>query len=436
MNILTLLHIVLFLIIASLLWMRKPQWALGLFVGAVILQLIISGHRWQFIPLYLFIVIPILLLLWQNAPQWVMAGLIFMMFCGFLLTGFLNYTFPEFAFPEPTGDYPVGVTKLDSTNDADAVIWYPAAPTENDEPYGYLTHFDKTLMGAPPIIYSHLKGKPMASFADAQAVSATFPVIIYAHSADGFAEENSFLLTDLASHGYVVVAIAHARGASEYDLDLQSLGTEPETFMAAMKDYPLPDRLKEVEDVIAALPAINSSHSLLQDRLDLSQINFVGYSLGGGVLSDYCALHDQCTAVLNLDGNPFMTAHTTGLSAPYFHISQNTAFELAATDGPGSPTAQTANLYIEEVSQVVANTKGNGKTAEWIMLNNSGHATFTDMAHWIGPRWGFLEILLGTVDTELAHEAIHTTTIQFLQNPTEIQATIESESELMVPFPE
>ena len=384
--------------------------------------------------LYLILFLIIVIILWVRKPHWIVTVLTLMFCFGIGLLGIYRYTLPHFPFPEATGSYDVGVTTFEHNEMVRALVWYPAEATAAQSRYGYLSHFDRPLLGLPPLVYGRLTGRPTAAYQDAIAVDDQFPVVLYTHGADGFTEENTFLLTELASHGYVVISVVHAKSVSDYELNLQRLGSEPELFLETMKTAVMPDRLVELTWIIDQLPQLNQTDPLFQGRLDLSAINFIGYSLGGGVVSDYCALHENCTAVLNLDGNPFMTAHEHGVSAPYLHISQHAFLKLAAQSAPDSPTNQMATLYQNEVAQVIHHTKQNGQPAKWLLLQDSGHGSFTDMAYWIGPRWGFLQTFLGTVKTEASQGAIRHLAVQFLQNPENIEAT-PLHTNLIVDFP-
>lgn len=357
-------------------------------------------------------------------------------FGGFTLSGILRYALPDFEIPQPTGKYSVGVTEYTWTSGVRVKIWYPASVGSEAKEYGYLADFNQPVMGLPPIVYSHLKGRKTFSYQDTPPIEDIFPVIIYEHGAGGYAEDNTFLLTDLASHGFVVISVIHQNTLTEYNLDLEGLSATPEKFLAVLKDTMMPDRIKELTLVVNGLKTLSQRETLLQGRLDLDRISFVGYSLGGGIVTDYCATHPTCQAVVNLDGNPFTSAHQTGLTAPYLHISQNALLILAEDDDPMSATAQMGNLYKREVRQVVENTINNGYTADWLLLNNSGHGSFTDLSYWVAIRWGMLQSILGTVDTESSQEAIRTITREFLQNPASTESVRNRYQELFSRFPD
>ena len=410
--------------------------ALAILVGAVLLQLIIIGFNWQSVPFYVCISLPVILTIWRNAPQWSISLLAISMFFGFFLAGFLTITLPNFEIPTPTGTYSVGITDHQFANNAQVKIWYPATNTANNDAYGYLTDFDRPIMGLPPIIYSHLKGKNTHAFANAQAAAGRFPVIIYEHGADGHVEENTFLLTNLASHGFIVVAVVHKNTLANYELDLATLSAHPEQFLSAMTDIVMPDRKIELTYVVNNLAQINEAAINVQGRLDLSQIHFLGYSLGGGIVTDFCATTPICHPVINLDGNPFSMAHQTGLSAPYLHISQQVFLDMAAVEGPSSTVAEMGSLYQQDVQQVVKHTINNGFAADWLLLVDSGHASFTDMSYWINGRWGVLGTLFGTAVTESSHKTIQTVILSFLKDPSSIDSVKTRYAEQLVDFPD
>lgn len=410
-----------FTIIAYLLWIRKPQWALATFVLIAALQLLLEGYRWQLIPFYGLLLLLLVLTFWQTSPQWAGNSILVFAFCGIAFSTGLHYLLPDFEFPQPTGNYTVGVTDHAWSSGVRAKIWYPANPAIHVEESGYLADFDRPLLGLPTIVYSHLKGRKIASYQDATPAGGHFPVIVYEYGADGHAEENTFLLTDLASHGYVVVAVDHSKTLAEYALDLVDLSTQPEQFLAAMREVVMPERFGDLMHVVNGLETFNQNHFLLAGMLDLAQINFLGYSLGGGIVSDYCATHSNCRAVVNLDGNPFISAHEMGINAPYLHLSQQIFLDLAKESGPTSTVAEMGVLYQWDVGEVITKTRNRGYPATWWLLNRSGHGSFTDLPYWIGVRWGMVQSLLGTVDTESSHSALRALILEFLQNPNEME---------------
>lgn len=139
-------------------------------------------------------------------------------------------------------------------------------------------------------------------------VPEALPVIIYSHGLTGFEMESTVLCADLASSGFVVVAVGHPYGSSIVTY------TDGSTFV---DDTPV-DKMKnelgslEVlwhEDVCAAmnkLSDMNCSDSMWNGKLDLNTTGILGVSFGGccGIAS---ALKDDAFKyAVNLDGSLFI----------------------------------------------------------------------------------------------------------------------------------
>lgn len=410
----------------------SPRWVLlplGLLAGLVFWE----GLRWQLAPVYLLVTIYVIalftnpVLLSRTAIN--LSATVIVVGVSLLLT----YTFPDFQMPEPTGDYAVGVVdqRVSSTDwaDIDLKIWYPAMSVEQTASQPYIANLDRSILGIPQVLFSHVRGRETPTFQSPELsdASAQYPVIIYSHGAGTFAEDNTFLLSDLASHGFVVISVDHPKPIDEYDVNMAALAEAPEATLEALAQAVFPDRVREVAATVAYLDFLNKADNLFKGRLDTSALGAIGYSLGGGVMTEYCAVHQRCRVMVNLDGNPFGSARDIGVQVPYLHLSQHTLLSLDETELDDSPSAQVAQLYIDEVNDVVQHTQKNGTSTHWFQVLESGHVSFTDIALWIQPRFGPLQSMLGSGDPQTLHEVIHNLTRSFvsdtLLNTTSFEAT-------------
>jgi predicted dienelactone hydrolase len=142
-----------------------------------------------------------------------------------VLSGILaGWLVPVIKLPDPTGPYHVGVVDrelVDKTRGRRLMvtIWYPAAQGGTPAP---LTHYPDevatalgNLSGLPAMLFQHLRyitldateGVPLA------ADQVPFPVLVFSHGLVGLRLQNSSTLQELASWGYVVVAIDHTDAA-------------------------------------------------------------------------------------------------------------------------------------------------------------------------------------------------------------------------------
>lgn len=409
-------------------------------LSCLVLQVLIEGFRWQLAPLYaLGIMVTVLALVRVVLPSPVMV--LGVVTC-FLLAAFaflLSYAFPNFPMPEPTGPYAVGATERTFSNERGTLtvkVWYPAEFTEGDTPQPYLLGFKRSIMGLPPFIYSHMKGRPTRAFEDARLSTAkdAYPVIVYSHGGDGFVEDNSFLLTELASHGFIAFAVEHPKPLHAYGFDPQALARDPEGLLAFMVNRVMPDRVRDVNSVIAALGQLSQQDDLFRGRLELSKMGLLGYSFGGSVMTEVCAVQQTCRAVVNLDGNAFATARTLGSRGPYLHLSQSVLLELADKAEDATPVSQMAALYLDEVSDVIKHTQANGYRAVWLQLKGSGHAAFTDMVFWTPLRRGPLHSVLGGGDAAKLHATVCELTRTFFEDAWNETAAFEKARVLHRPF--
>jgi dienelactone hydrolase len=250
--------------------------------------------------------------------------------------------------PAPTGPYAVGRVEYDWTDAAradplapqagtkrDLVVWcwYPAVRVRAaatapylparwgqlmDEGYGWL---GRQLIQSSGSIQTH-------SVADAPlATAAPFPVLIFEPGLGNIPTQYTTLLEDLASHGYVVFAIAPTYSADvvvfpdgrvarataagqspESGADLQAVGDRLVLVWAA--------DVRFVIDQVAALDARPGSR--FSGRLDLARLGVFGHSFGGATAAEVCQLDRRCKAGIDLDGDLFGQVVRTGLTTPFF----------------------------------------------------------------------------------------------------------------------
>ncbi|MCA1792079.1 MAG: hypothetical protein LC667_20180, partial [Thioalkalivibrio sp.] len=187
----------------------------------------------------------------------------------------------------PRGDYPVGVRtlelvnpdQLDLLNAVDGVapmydrpltveVWYPAIIpdgeieiTEYDEVLGVSNNPDR------PLIPFTFLGRALRD-AEPDTSGAAFPLVIVSHGYPGSRMMMTYLTENLASKGYVVVAIAHTE--STYN----DAGPFPSTLLNRSLD------ILFVLDEFASLGAADGD-SFLAGIINADTTALIGYSMGG-----------------------------------------------------------------------------------------------------------------------------------------------------------
>ncbi|HTE16957.1 MAG TPA: hypothetical protein VK689_01080, partial [Armatimonadota bacterium] len=212
-------------------WGRLRFWPpLNVLPGVTaLLQIVLEGWRWQFIPLYLLAAaIPLMTFIRRSKPavRWMRLA------SGVALAGVVlgsvvlaGWALPVITLPAPTGPYAVGVTDrelVDTARDRRlmATVWYPAAATGDPAPF---THEPDALMaglehltGVPGVVFQHLRYITVAASDGAPILASEqpFPVLVFSHGLVGMRMQNASMLQDLASWGYVVLALDHTDAAA------------------------------------------------------------------------------------------------------------------------------------------------------------------------------------------------------------------------------
>lgn len=168
----------------------------------------------------------------------------------------VGYAVSELSYPDPAGD---GERSLY------LATWYPSTDATAGAEIRYRGAFLRS---------DALEGAPRAE--------GTFPVAIFSHGHQGFAEASSFLMTHLASHGWVVVAPDHT-GNTSFD------SPDRETPIYYQRPY----------DLSATL-----DHVLAQPGNDAEHVVAMGHSFGGYTLfSSGGARYDAAVLAACLDGS-------------------------------------------------------------------------------------------------------------------------------------
>ena len=243
-----------------------------------------------------------------------------------------------FKIPEPTGPHPVGVKDLimtDSSRESHEKgrrllvrLYYPVAAASGTRvPYfpdpGIANNLAE-MMDVPLFTVSHLKyGRTNATFDPAPAILSNLPLIIFSHGLNGMRAQNTYLLEDLASHGYLVAGIEH------HGFSIGSIfpdGTLGEYSKKNELSHPDAGRdiittwSKDQEFVHNQLIELNNQNKLFQEKQNLGKTGLLGHSFGGATSFHTVSLENNFTAAINMDGFYFGKDPKAGTNKPIMEI--------------------------------------------------------------------------------------------------------------------
>ena len=313
-----------------------------------------------------------------------------------LLSPLAYWMFPMFELRQPSGALAVGTTELHlidasrpevhTANPLDrrelmVKVWYPAETGACQRTAAYLEHAPALARAVDreswPLgtVLSHLDQIATHACADAPAAAAQlkYPVLIFSHGLTmGYAAQNTVLMEELASRGYVIVAIDHPYqglaavfpdghvatfsndawagpsdprpGSAQYlraqaeakksldptvQLRFQQLSVRERPLEAQRRRFWYEYWSQDQRFVLDQLERIESGAepTPLRGRLDLARVGLFGMSFGGATSAWTCAHDERCKAGINLDGfgnvlvelpphrQPFMSMNSEGETA-------------------------------------------------------------------------------------------------------------------------
>ena len=247
-------------------------------------------------------------------------------------------------------------------------FWYPAQAKAGNWPAAYA---DRLLAQHRPFWGAYTNRVPsfvqMASVdAPAAAAHDRFPIIIYTHGLGteqgrGVRTENTEKIQELASHGYIVLAIDHT--------DAYGVVLPPDQLLVGRNAFSfnfLNDRLKDIEFLLNYLEQLNADDSVFRGRLDLDRIGIMGWSFGGGTAGEALRLQDRLKVAVLLDGylGSMPNLVSKGLTKPFLTMN-------SPSSGLASDNTTLFNKSPKDVYQ--------------LSIKDASHEAFTDNAWIVNP---------------------------------------------------
>lgn len=401
--------------------------------------------------------------------------------------------FPIFDLPAPDGRYKVGVQNLDlrdntrlgvmytppaAPRDLPIMVWYPAPANATGPARPYLTHREvldegmsaAALWGFPAHRFLSLHSTGTHGIANAPvATGEKFPVVIFSHGYWSFRAQNTALMEQLASHGYIVVSVAHPRDGADVRLQNGTLIRVAEhSGPEGVGDSALDRKLEEATAAfmgsgdhakrIAALPTYKvtvAEHRLgesvtawradalfvaqtLRQRppaqiasvfasADFARTVYAGMSFGGSTAPSACDADPDCVAAVDLDGENFNEAQ--------FDRATRAPLLLLLTDQPFS-SAQRKQADYNPTDYAWEQWHCVGLRSDIVRLRARGvlHMGMTDFV--LSARGPFKSEHFTSLDGERALAMVNDTVLSFLNQhvrgaqPGGLEATLARYPEL------
>jgi predicted dienelactone hydrolase len=353
-----------------------------------------GGGAWQLVPWQTLVVLTAGAAIWRTVRpgrrrRWARAlsgaGLsaIAVVGAGALLVA------PVPVLPEPTGPFAVGTqtfvwtdTARDETLTEDptdvrqvvAQAWYPSdaatgSPADYvgaDGPVSLFSGFPAWFWGRYDRIDTHAY-----SLAPVSDTRSRWPVLIFSPGWSVARQSNTALMVDLASRGYVVLALSHT-----YDSPATVLGDDRVVDAAAELMDEIPAQVKiRAADARFALDqfeglARTDPGSPLARRLDLDGVGIFGHSLGGATAVAVVATDDRFAAGVNMDGRLF--GQVPRLDRPFLWVQS----DGSANGGPGlDATYRTRDALLGKLQA----------SGALVTVEESAHLSFTDVPAYVTP---------------------------------------------------
>jgi dienelactone hydrolase len=237
--------------------------------------------------------------------------------------------------PQPSGRYEVGrrffswrdAARLDplspvrdARREVAAFIWYPAykpqsgthAPYAPDEWIAASAH-DWTTQRLDRVQTHAYENAVLAT------ANTSFPVLIFSPGSGQLPISYTALSEELASHGYVVVALAHPFSTPIVHFpDGRTVRAAASRYNGGLGEYLASIWAADIVSTLNFLHVMQQAGDAFFAPLALQQVGVLGHSFGGAAAVEACRIDPRFSACMNLDGTVYGPATSTGLKQPLF----------------------------------------------------------------------------------------------------------------------
>jgi predicted dienelactone hydrolase len=374
---------------------RRPAVLQALSAAALVVAgvtLAVEGVRWQFVPWFVLAVAVVTAAALRRlrpgrSRRWCRVVGRVALTIGLLSGGLALLTALVPSLPKPSGAHRVGSvvfrwtdhsraeTLTSAPNDRRQVVvqaWYPTDAVKGRAvPYFEAQgRLPASIAGLPSWMYSSFGSVNTHAFQSPRVSTARrrWPVLLFSPGLSVPREQYTALITDLASRGYVVIAVSYP-----YESGVSVLANGRVVGQAVHPDVMGPPPHPEIQRLIDIRTADSSfvldqlsrlaqldPASPLVGRLDLRHVGFVGHSIGGATAVQTLASDSRFKVGVDLDGKLFGAERTARLAQPFLWIQSD-----------GTQTAE----YVQGRDSFFRGLRGAGAR---LTVKGSIHMSFSD----------------------------------------------------------
>lgn len=365
---------------------------------------------------------------------------------GLVATIALIHEFPINPLPKPSGQYAVGVrtfeiddasrkgvfqAKPDEPRRLLVRVWYPAGHVAGRQPATYFTDAEAkstarsigSLVGFEPF-FTYIRHVRTNSYTDAPLLpgAANLPVVIYSHGYTSHLNQNTVLMEELASHGYIAYSIQHTYDSTDtafpnddvapMDINLtQATADEPgrpsqaDAFGGDTLDKRFESMLAFQEFALKSGSRIATQstkvwmadrkflHDTLQNAPpqsiadiaragNLAKVGELGMSFGGAIAGEACMRDTRCGAGVNMDGGNFpFSAADADEPVPFLMLHSDPAYLYREME---RPVPATGPRSFNEFSYERIATAGSRPDVYRLSIKDMQHLGMSDSSLFVG----------------------------------------------------
>ncbi|WP_319462761.1 hypothetical protein [Micromonospora sp. RTP1Z1] len=266
-------------------------------------------------------------------------------------------------------------------------LWYPATDVEQSAPAPYMTSalaaFEENASGLPAGTLGSIRTRAHVD-APPRRTRGGWPVVLFSPGSGSSRSLYTTMVEDLASQGFVVVAIDHP-----YDADAVEF---PGGRLVLRNQPPDSDQTNaaavavRADDTKFVLNELSMLHGRLRGTMNLHRVGMFGHSMGGATTAAAMRTDPRIAAGVDLDGTLYGPVVDAGLSRPFLLMSS------AGHDRSNDGTWATFWSHLRGWHRD-------------LKVAGSGHLTYTDIAPLSGPlhlAGMFPTEMTGTIDGDRA----------------------------------